>query len=74
LGEVDAAELGLLDGEEEDDEDDDEEEGSDEEEDDEDEELDEEEAAALYEELEEADTDVVPVEKNTTNDKVGFSL
>ncbi|GAA5899954.1 EBP2 family rRNA-processing protein [Sporobolomyces salmoneus] len=71
LGEVDAAELGLL-GPEDDDEDEEEEEGSDEEEEDDDEKDEEEEEEALYEELEEADTDVVPVEKNTTNDKVAL--
>ncbi|GJN90615.1 hypothetical protein Rhopal_003627-T1 [Rhodotorula paludigena] len=69
LGEVDAAELGLIDGEEE-------EEGSDEEDDeeDEDEELEAEDAALKpYEELEGADeADVVPVEQTTTNDKVAL--
>ncbi|GAA5942181.1 EBP2 family rRNA-processing protein [Sporobolomyces koalae] len=68
LGEVDAAELGLLDGQD----DDDEEEDDDDEDDDEEEDDEEEEATALYEELEEADTDIVPVEKNTTNDKVAL--
>lgn len=62
LGEVDAAELGLvMDGDE-----DEEEEGSD----DEEEEGSDDDAEELYEELEEDDTDIVPVEKNTTNDKV----
>ncbi|GAA6016045.1 hypothetical protein JCM11491_000651 [Sporobolomyces phaffii] len=71
LGQVDAAELGLLDaGEEEAGSDEDEEEDDDDEDDDE--EGDDEEAEALYEELEEADTDVVPVEKNTTNDKAAL--
>ncbi|GAA5962927.1 hypothetical protein JCM3765_005924 [Sporobolomyces pararoseus] len=66
LGEVDAAELGLL-PEDEDDEEDEEEDDEDAEEDDE-----EEDEEALYEELEEADTDVVPIEKNTTNDKAAL--
>ncbi|CEQ39488.1 SPOSA6832_01039, partial [Sporobolomyces salmonicolor] len=63
LGEVDAGELGLLDGEDE--------EGSDEEGSDEGSE-DEEDAERLYEELEEDDTDIVPVEKNTTNDRAAL--
>ncbi|GAA5881730.1 hypothetical protein JCM16303_006428 [Sporobolomyces ruberrimus] len=69
LGEVDAAELGLLDADEEE-----QVSGDDDEEDEEDDNEDEEEEIeqALYEELEEADTDVVPVEKNTTNDKAAL--
>ncbi|GAA5991801.1 hypothetical protein JCM5350_005430, partial [Sporobolomyces pararoseus] len=66
LGEVDAAELGLLPEDEDEEEDEDE---DDEDVEDDDEEEDEE---ALYEELEEADTDIVPVEKNTTNDKAAL--
>ncbi|GAA5935467.1 hypothetical protein JCM3775_006280 [Rhodotorula graminis] len=68
LGPVDAAELGLLDGEDEDEgsEDDDEEDSDAEEEDEEDEEL------KPYEELDEVDPDVAPVEKNVTNDKAAL--
>ncbi|TNY18288.1 eukaryotic rRNA processing protein EBP2-domain-containing protein [Rhodotorula diobovata] len=73
LGPVDAAELGLLDAEDEEEGSDDEEEGS---EDDEEREEEEEEAedAELkpYEELDEVDPDVAPVEKNVTNDKVAL--
>lgn len=73
LGQVDAAELGLMidedDEEEEDDDEEEEEEGILEGESDS-----EEEEEALYEELQESDTDVVPIEKNTTNDKVGINL
>jgi len=73
LGEVDAAELGLvMDGDEDEEEegsDDEEEEGSNQEEEGSDEDVEE-----LYEELEEDDTDIVPVEKNTTNDKVSPPL
>lgn len=76
LGEVDAAELGLLpEGGQDDDDEDESEEGEDDD-DDEDEEQGEEpegeESAELYEELEELDTDIVPVEKNTTNDKAAL--
>ncbi|GAA5823420.1 hypothetical protein JCM3770_000733 [Rhodotorula araucariae] len=68
LGPVDAADLGLLDGE--DDEDDDEE--DDDEDEDEDDEMDEDAVLKPYEELDEADPDVAPVEKTTTNDKVAL--
>ncbi|GEM09760.1 rRNA processing protein [Rhodotorula toruloides] len=75
LGPVDAAELGLLDGEDEEEEgsDDEEEEGSDEE-DEEDEAAGQDEEIELkpYEELDEEDPDVAPVEKNTVNDKVAL--
>lgn len=76
LGPVDAAELGLLDAE------DEEEEGSDEEEEEGSEEESVEEAVAEnedvelkpYEDLDEEDPDVAPVEKNTVNDKVRSRL
>jgi rRNA-processing protein EBP2 len=67
LGDVDASELGLLPSA-------DEEEGSGEEDEDEDgdEDEDEEMAEELYEDLEEEDGDVVPVERTTVNDKVAL--
>lgn len=71
LGPVDAAELGLLDGEDEEEGSDDEEEGSEDDEEGEEEEEEAEDAELKpYEELDEVDPDVAPVEKNVTNDKV----
>ncbi|BGP32262.1 rRNA-processing protein EBP2 [Rhodotorula toruloides] len=74
LGPVDAAELGLLDGEgeEEEESDEEEEEGSNEEDAEEAAGQDEDVELRPYEELDEADPDVAPVEKNTVNDKVAL--
>ncbi|GAA5845526.1 hypothetical protein JCM9279_003062 [Rhodotorula babjevae] len=66
LGPVDAAELGLLDGEDEEEGSDDDEEESGEDDEEEDEEL------KPYEDLDEVDPDVAPVEKNVTNDKAAL--
>lgn len=64
LGDVDASELALLEGDEEEDEDEDE-----------DEEMDDGELSGeeeLYEDIDEEDGDVIPVERTTVNDKVSL--